>query len=86
MVLASAVVNVALAGVRKIMVFRFRFWEPEKVPLPCHAHASSSCARGCATLCGCIGVAAKVAARIVVTFGFAHVRKNSDLQVPILGT
>ena len=85
-VAAYIVVSLAFANIRKTLVFRFRFWEPEKVPNPCRAHASSSCARGCAQLRGCVAAACQVAARIVVIFGFAHVRKNTDLQVPILGT
>ena len=36
----------------KTLIFRFRFWKPEKVLNPHRAHASSSCARGCAQLCG----------------------------------
>ena len=65
----------------------FRFWEPPpEVPSFCHAHASSSCERGCAQLCGCIAAAAKVAAHIVVNFVSANVKKNSDFQVPILET
>ena len=64
------------ANVSKTIIFRFRFRERPQVPNPCRAHASSSCARGCAQLCGCIAAAAQVAARIVSSFGFANVPKT----------
>ena len=75
-VAARIVVNLAGASVRRTLMFRFRFWEPEQDPNPCHAHASSSCARGCAQLCGCVTVAGQVAARIVVNFAVANVRNT----------
>ena len=45
--------HLRFANVSKTLMFRFRFWEPQEVPSFCNAHASTSCARGCAQLCGC---------------------------------
>ena len=74
-----------LQMLEKNMISRFRFWEPEEVPNPRHAHAASICARDCAQLRGCIAVAAQVAAHIV-SFAICKCFKNSHVQVPILGT
>ena len=49
-----------LQMLKKTLISRFRFWEPEENPNPCHAHASRSCARGCAQLRGCIPLLPKV--------------------------
>ena len=65
-VAARIVVTFDFANVSQALIFRFRVWEPPQVANPCHAHASSSCAHGCAQLCGCIAVAAQVAPSIAL--------------------
>ena len=52
--------TLCLQMLKQTLISRFRFWKPEETPNPCHAHASRSCARGCAQLRGCIPLLPKV--------------------------